>query len=194
MSVIENIGLLLLGVVLGHLFPHILSIIMTRSKSSNKQFPAHPQPIPLSAELNRRILDMRNWFWVGTFCAIIPLGFGWASLKSGSLSFGIGLWLSAGWVVLNRLQLVFSEQGVPWSRSTAEKLQLIMNDIEKNPCCNMPSIEWELTSVRCTVCRKKVTDLPRPDLGRNREDSRFASFFRLWISGGMPVVVSDEEE
>ena len=58
MSVIENVGLLLLGVVLGHLFPHILSIIMTRSKSSNKQFPAHPQPIPLSAELNRRILDI----------------------------------------------------------------------------------------------------------------------------------------
>ena len=58
----------------------------------------------------------------------------------------------------------------------------------------MPSIEWELTSVRCTVCRTKVIDLPRPDLGRNREDSRFASFFRLWISGGMPVVVPDEEE
>ena len=72
MSVFQNVGLLLLGVVIGHLFPHTWSIITTRSKSSNKQFPTHPQPIPLSAELNRRVLDMRNWFGLGPFCAIIP--------------------------------------------------------------------------------------------------------------------------
>lgn len=192
MSIFQTLALLFTGLVIGHLIPHILPMVMTRSKSSNNQFPSHPQPIPLSANLNKRILEMRNWFWAGTICAAIPLAFGWASLKSGSVAFGLGLWLSSGWVVLNRIQILLTEQGVPWSRKTAESLQLVVNSNEESSCCNMPKLEWELTSVRCNSCRKKFLDLPRPDLGRDREDSRFSSFFRLWISGGMPIVVPDE--
>ena len=194
MTIVQNLCLLFAGSIIGHLIPHILPIVMTRSKSSNRQFPSHPQPIPLSANLNKRILEMRNWFWAGTICALIPLAFGWASLKSGSVAFGIGLWLSSGWVVLNRLQLLMTEDGIPWSRKRAETLQLVLNSNNDSPCCNLPQVEWELSSVRCNSCRHKFLDIPRPDLGRNREDSKFSSFFRLWISGGLPVVVPEESK
>ena len=58
MSVIENVGLLLSSMVLGPSFPsHIVYNNDVKSKSSNKQFPAHPQPIPL-------LLNLIEGYWI----------------------------------------------------------------------------------------------------------------------------------
>jgi hypothetical protein len=77
----------------------------------------------------------------------------------------------------------------------AQNLQLVMNRCNSDEsCCSSPAPEWRIEDVRCASCSEKLHEMPRPDLGRNRKDGFFRGWFRLWISEGRPMVMSESSE
>ena len=136
------------------------------------------------------------FYWMGLIVVLFPLGLGIASVRWGNAAFGFGLWISSGWYLLNRLQSLFGGQNPPWTKEMAYELQIIANREEYgSACCNWFSPYWQVTSVVCVNCNTKLSNMPRPDLGRKRSERRPFGFFRLLLSDGYPLVaVGDEEE
>jgi hypothetical protein len=77
----------------------------------------------------------------------------------------------------------------------AQRLQIISDDIKsESRCCESSTPEWLLAGIFCSVCRKKLDSMPRPDLGRKRSDGFFMGSFRLIVSDGNPIFVADAKD
>lgn len=192
---IESILLFLLGSFIGHVLPRFPVLLLSRGRGFNLHFPPHPESMPLGPHLNQRVLHMRTFYWLGLVVALIPLIVGIISVRWGNAAFGFGLWLSAGWFALNRLQSLIGGQKPPWTRAMAEELQGIINvSRSETACCSWAVPVWDVTKVRCDTCNKTLRRMPRPDLGRKRSDGRLLGMLRLLISDGYPMVSALEEE
>tara|TARA_Y100001935_G_scaffold254046_1_gene261897 strand:+ start:1723 stop:2160 length:438 start_codon:yes stop_codon:yes gene_type:complete len=131
-------------------------------------------------------------YWMCFFVATIPLLFGFASIKWGNAAFGFGLWISSGWFILSRLQSFTGGQKPPWTLNMAQRLQIVMDEIEsESKCCNEPIPEWQVMAIKCKSCAKILDEMPRPDLGRKRQDGFFLGGFRLLLTDGYPVIAAD---
>jgi hypothetical protein len=192
---LSTVSLFIFGAAIGHLVPRFPVLFMSRGRGFNLHFPPHPDPVPLGPHLNQRVLHLRTFYWLSLVVVILPLGAGFASVKWGNSAFGFGLWLSAGWFLLNRMQSFMGGPSPPWTRFMAEQLQGVMNDSRgEAACCGWPTPVWGVTKVMCTTCGKKLLSMPRPDLGRRRTDGRVLGFARLLISDGYPIVSQKAEE
>ena len=105
MSLVSSSLYFISGFIIAFLFPRLPGVLVTRGKGFNLNFPPHPEPIPLSPHLTQRVLHMRMFYWLGLIVSLIPLLFGFLSVKWGNVPFGFGLWLSSGWFILSRLQI-----------------------------------------------------------------------------------------
>ena len=110
---IEAILLFSLGSFIGHVLPRFPVLVLSRGRGFNVHFPPHPDPVPLGPHLNQRVLHLRTFYWLSLIVALIPLSVGYASVRWGNPAFGFGLWLSSGWLVLNRLQALIGGQKPP---------------------------------------------------------------------------------
>ena len=132
---------------------------------------------------------MRMIYWMGFIVSLIPLLFGLASVKWGNAAFGFGLWISSGWFILSRLQTFVGGPKPPWTLEMAQRLQTIMDETKSvQKCCPIPVAEWRILTVSCARCDAKLSDMPRPDLGRKRMDGFFLGGFRLLMTDGYPVI------
>ena len=195
MSLLAQTSLFVFGAFIGHVLPRFPVLLMSRGRGFNVHFPPHPDPIPLGAHLNQRILHLRTFYWLSLVVVLVPMAVGLASVRWGNAAFGFGLWLSAGWLLLNRLQTFIGGSPAPWTRSMAESLQEVINkSTSEERCCVWPTPIWGVTRVSCSNCETILLDMPRPDLGRKRTDGRIMGMLRLLISDGYPMVVASEEE
>jgi len=196
MSFLSAVGFFVLGGSIGHVLPRFPTLLMSRTRGFNTNFPKHPEAIPLSPYLTQRVLHMRMFYWMGLIVVLFPLGLGIASVRWGNAAFGFGLWIASGWYLLNRLQSFFGGQEPPWTKEMAIELQMISNREEYgSSCCNWFSPYWQVTGVVCVNCNSKLSNMPRPDLGRKRSERRPLGFLRLLLSDGYPIVaIADEEE
>tara|TARA_B100001564_G_scaffold329233_1_gene313552 strand:+ start:80 stop:709 length:630 start_codon:yes stop_codon:yes gene_type:complete len=193
MSLTASIFYFILGFIIAFLFPRLPLILITRGKSFNLEFSQHPSPIELSPKLTQRVLHMRMLYWMGFVVALIPLMFGFFSLKWGNTGFGFGLWISSGWFILSRLQVFVGGPKPPWTLEMAQRLQLVMDKSKSNDsCCKNPIPEWNLVNIECRTCNVVLDDMPRPDLGRKRVDGFFIGGFRLLMTDGYPFVEVSE--
>tara|TARA_B100001250_G_C19794176_1_gene787994 strand:- start:85 stop:717 length:633 start_codon:yes stop_codon:yes gene_type:complete len=182
-----------LGFLIAFIFPRLPIIVITRGKGFNSSFPEHPFPVPLSPKLTQRVLNLRMIYWMGFIVALIPLMFGFASLRWGNTPFGFGLWLSSGWFIISRLQVFIGGPSPPWTLDMAQRLQTIMDGSKSaKSCCANPKPEWRIINIACDTCSTILDDIPRPDLGRKRMDGFFVGGFRLLLSDGHPVIAGDE--
>lgn len=194
MSLLSSSLYFISGFIIAFLFPRLPGILVTRGKGFNLNFPPHPEPIPLSPHLTQRVLHMRMFYWLGLIASFIPLLFGFLSVKWGNVPFGFGLWLSSGWFILSRLQIFIGGPEPPWTLDMAQRLQIISNKTKSDSkCCESISPEWLLSGIYCSVCKKKLDDMPRPDLGRKRSDGFFMGAIRLIASDGNPMFISDKK-
>ena len=192
---IEAIVLFSLGSFIGHVLPRFPVLLLSRGRGFNVHFPPHPDPVPLGPHLNQRVLHLRTFYWLSLIVAVIPLSVGFASVRWGNPAFGFGLWLSSGWLVLNRLQALIGGQKPPWTRAMAEQLQIVMDGTKGSlACCSWPAPAWGMTRVRCGNCNKVLLKAARPDLGRKRSDGRIVGMLRLLVSDGYPMIHPMEEE
>ena len=183
------------GFIIAFLFPRLPIILVTRGRGFNTAFPVHPEPVPLSPKLTQRVLHMRMIYWMGFVVATIPLMFGLASIKWGNAAFGFGLWISSGWYILSRLQTFAGGQDPPWTLGIAQRLQVVMDESKgESKCCDNPLPEWGIMAVSCTTCSKVLDTMPRPDLGRKRQDGFFLGATRLLLSDGYPIISSDPKD
>ena len=195
MTIISSSLYFLSGFILAFLFPRMPGLLVTRGKGFNLNFPPHPEPIPLSPHLTQRVLHMRMFFWLGLFVSIIPLTFGILSVKWGNVPFGFGLWLSSGWFLISRLQVFIGGPSPPWTLEMAQRLQIVSDSRKSDSrCCESSSPEWLLSGIFCSVCRKKLDSMPRPDLGRKRSDGFFMGSLRVIASDGNPIFISDDKK
>ena len=185
---IGTIVLFFVGLFFGHFIPRVPWLILPRFKSWNSQFPQHPRPIPVDEFLIQRVLHMRLMHRLTWLFVLIPLLFGWASLKYGIVSIGMGLWLASCWTLVNKL--VSEIGGHPlYPYSLAEELQLIRNQNQTDSaCCDFPLPVWQIESVKCSSCQTVLMERYRPDLGRPRSDGRLKGLFRLLLTDGYPVI------
>ena len=182
------------GAILAHMTTRIPFLTFPRMKSWNEQFSPHPEPIYVDAHLIQRVLHMRMFYWISLIFAIIPLFFGWISLRYGSASFGAGLWAVSSWLLLVRLSGFISGEKPPWTKQMAIDLQIIRNDCDsEQSCCNIPHPQWQISAVRCMNCGRNLLSMPRPDLGRPRKDGKIKGFIRLLVTDGRPIVSSKED-
>ena len=129
-----------------------------------------------------RLMHRLTWLFI-----LIPLLFGWASLKYGIVSIGMGLWLASCWTLVNKL--VSEIGGHPlYPYALAEELQLIRNQNQTDSaCCDFPLPVWQIESVKCSSCQTVLMERYRPDLGRPRSDGRLegsvSTSVNRWISG-----------
>ena len=194
MSLLSSSLYFFAGFSIAFIFPRISGLFVTRGKGFNLNFPPHPEPIPLSPHLTQRVLHMRMFYWLGLIVSLIPFGFGILSVKWGNVPFGFGLWLSSGWFIISRLQTFIGGPKPPWTLDMAQRLQIISNQRESNSrCCQFSSPEWLLSGIYCSVCKKKLDDMSRPDLGRKRSDGFFMGILRLIASDGNPIFVSEDK-
>ena len=184
------------GLFFSHAVFRIPLLIFPRMKSWNDQFTPHPEPVNVDGELLLRVLHMRNFYYLGLFFAFIPLVFGWFSIKYGNSPLGFGLWLASGWLIISNFSSFLTNEGPPWTKDLAIKLQIVRNRAESaDSCCQFSAPVWEVTAVRCAICREILLAEPRPDLGRPRSDGWIKGMTRLILSGGRPLVsLNDEEE
>tara|TARA_B110000444_G_C18814358_1_gene584329 strand:- start:784 stop:1383 length:600 start_codon:yes stop_codon:yes gene_type:complete len=188
MSFVSQALLFLIGALIGHVLPRFPVLLMSRGRGFNMHFPPHPEPMPLGPHLNQRILHLSTFYWLGLIVVVVPMGVGLASVRWGNPAFGFGLWLSAGWFFINRLQSIISGQA-PWTRGIAEKLQGVVNrSTSENKCCGWATPVWGVTRIYCSNCDTKLLAMARPDLGRKRSDGRIIGTLRLLISDGYPMV------
>lgn len=195
MGMVWGLFLFLCGLLLGHLIPRIPMIIITRMRSFNRRYPNHPRPVPVDGYLLQRVLQMRMMRRWGILFTSIPLLFGWMMLKWSVAAFGMGLFLAGGWTLLSWiLPLSPGISASPWTMHVAQQLQIVRNKCDSaDACCESSMPQWELTGVRCGVCRKTLLNIPRPDLGRPRSDGKIMGMLRLWISDGGPLMLGEEE-
>ena len=189
----------LFGFFIGASFAYVVVrmpfLMFPRMRSWNEQFSTHPSPIPLDPHLIQRVLHMRMFFWSGLFFATLPLFLGWASLKYGGAAMGFGLWVVSGWTIISRIMSVIGDDGPPWTKQLAMRLQKVRNDSQsESPCCEYSLPVWEVTAVRCSTCRKVLLAEARPDLGRPRSDGWIKGTIRLLITDGRPVAAPLGEE
>lgn len=183
---------LVLGVLLGHLLPRLPMLILCRTKGFNLRFAPHPAPLRLSPHLTARVLLMRRLWWGVLPLTLLPMLFGAASLRSGDAAFGFGLWAGAGWTAIQRVVALTERESVPVSMTTALRLQAVMNACnEESACCAHPEPVWEVMGVRCAACRTELDPMPRPDLGRPRQERWPMAMLRLWMADGHPLGPSD---
>jgi hypothetical protein len=183
------------GVFFSHTAFRIPFLLFPRMKSWNDQFTSHPEPVNVDGELLLRVLHMRNFYYLGLFFTFIPLIFGWLTIQYGNAPLGFGLWLSSGWLLISNISSPLAGEGPPWTKTLAMKLQLVRNEAESDKsCCQFSAPVWEVTAVRCAICRKILLNEPRPDLGRPRSDGKIKGLFLLILSGGRPLVSLNEEE
>ncbi len=180
-----------LGAILGHFMIRIPTLFFPRMYAWNDQFTPHPEPFVLNPYLTQRILHMRRFYWLSFLFAIIPLFFGYNSIKYGATDLGFGLWISAGWTVLSRITALVGGEEAPWSMDLAMDIQKVINKCNsEESCCETPAPVWEVVSIRCYSCNSLLLDKPRPDLGRPRKDGRIMGLIRLLITDGKPIVTS----
>ena len=143
-------------------------------RSFNRRYPNHPRPVPVDGYLLQRVLQMRMMRRWGILFTSIPLLFGWMMLKWSVAAFGMGLFLAGGWTLLSWiLPLSPGISASPWTMHVAQQLQIVRNKCDSaDACCESSMPQWELTGVRCGVCRKTLLNIPRPDLGRPRSDGK----------------------
>ncbi|MDP6869305.1 MAG: hypothetical protein QGI21_00840 [Candidatus Poseidoniaceae archaeon] len=183
-----------LGAIIGHFMIRIPTLFFPRMYTWNDQFPPHPDPIPLNPYLTQRVLHMRKFYWMSIVFAIVPLFFGYNSVKYGASDLGFGLWIAAGWTVLSRITALVSGEDAPWTMNMAMEIQNVINKCDSSEsCCNHPRPMWEVTSVRCLTCFAVLLNTPRPDLGRPRKDGRIKGLIRLLITDGKPLVAGNIE-
>ncbi|MBT5594052.1 MAG: hypothetical protein HOB47_01540 [Euryarchaeota archaeon] len=196
MSLLAGIGYFFLGSCIGHGLPRFPFLLMSRTNGFNTNFPRHPEAIPLSPHLTQRVLHMRMFYWMGMAAVFLPLSLGLVSVRWGNAAFGFGLWIAGGWYLLNRLQSLIGGQTPPWTKQMALELQILSNLAEQpGGCCNWTSPYWQVTGIVCVNCNSKLSNMPRPDLGRKRSERKPLGFLRLIISDGYPMLsVPDEEE
>ena len=116
------------------------------------------------------------------------IGFGAASLRWGSPTFGFGLWIAASWMMLSRLQNALAGRPAPWSHQMAVELQAVMDRSRTGEsCCGVAAPAWEAQYVRCQSCQAVLSRMARPDLGRPRSDGRLRGMLRLLITDGYPM-------
>ena len=189
MSFIASIGYFFFGVAIAVLVPRFPFLLMTRTKGFNTHFPPHPEAIPLSPYLTQRVLHMRMFYWLSLVVVVLPLGLGIASIRWGNAAFGFGLWVSSGWFVLNRLQYFVGGQPPPWTKEMAVELQILADEAERSSlCCNWASPHWGVTGIYCANCKKLLSNMARPDLGRKRQGRWPMGFLRLLFSDGYPML------
>ena len=158
MSIPLSIFYFTLGFIIAFLFPRLPMILITRGKGFNLEFSPHPLPVKLSPKLTQRVLHMRMLYWMGFGVALIPLMFGFLSLKWGNAAFGFGLWISSGWFILSRLQVFFGGPNPPWTLEMAQRLQLVMDKSKSDDsCCKSPIIEWGLLKI-CLLYTSDAAD------------------------------------
>ncbi|MDG1546572.1 MAG: hypothetical protein P8Q55_04195 [Candidatus Poseidoniaceae archaeon] len=184
----ESILLFVFGSFIGFISPRLPILMVTRAKGFNYHFSQHPEPVSLSPHLTQRVIHMRTFYWLGLGFSLIPIAAGYASIIWGSAPLGFGMWISSGWAVINKLQTFIGGNDPPWTYEMAIRLQVVMNNSTKNPCCEFSEPEWQLTAVRCASCKITLDEMPRPDLGRKRSDGIIVGSIRLLASGGYPVV------
>jgi len=201
MNLLAAIGFFFLGVLLGTFLPRFPFLILSRTRGFNTKFPPHPEPIPLSPHLTQRVLHMRMFYWMSLVVVILPLGLGLASVRWGNAAFGFGLLTSSSWLVFNRLQYFVGGMAPPWTRDMAIQLQILANEAEvSGGCCNWASPYWGVTGVYCVNCKAKLSNMPRPDLGRKRRERRPLGFLYLLFTDGYSIlsffdnIPSSEEE
>ena len=185
-----EIALFFCGAVIGHLVPRITWLILPRFESWNQQFPPHPEPIPVDEYLTQRVLNMRTFNRLSIVFAMIPLGFGLASLVYGSLGLGLGMWMTSCWTLLARV-VGLLDKGSPWNIEMAQELQLVRNSsVSEDRCCNSAMPVWQVMAVRCNACNEILLSRARPDLGRPRSDGFVKGTLRLILSEGHPLARS----
>ena len=192
---------LMLGLLIGHVGPRIPTLFLTRTRGFNTHFEPHPEAVNLSPYVTQRVLHLRM-FYLTSFALAIPLlTLGGMSLKYGSGWFGIGLWLSTGWMVLTRLQSLVAGRNPPWSKSLAYDLQRVMNQASSTKqCCSYTIPIWRGNGIYCKVCGHLYASIARPDLGRVRSDGRIMGTLRLLMTDGYPMmeaasdIIKNEEE
>lgn len=190
----DMISNFIFGAVFAHLITRIPFITFPRLKTWNEQFPPHPEPIYVDGHLIQRVLHMRMFYWLAIIFAVIPLFFGWASLRYGSASLGFGMWAVSCWLILNRLTAFISSEDAPWSKKMAVELQIIRNECDsEQSCCSIPHPVWQITAIRCTNCGMNLKSMPRPDLGRPRKDGKIRGFVRLLLTDGRPIVANEDQ-
>jgi len=184
----------LFGAIFAHLITRIPFLTFPRLKTWNEQFPPHPEAIPVDGHLIQRVLHMRMFYWLGLVFAIIPLFFGWFSLRYGSASLGFGMWSVSCWLVITRGTAFISKESAPWTKDMAIELQLIRNQCDsEQSCCNIPHPVWQITAVRCINCGSTLKSMLRPDLGRPRQDGKIRGLVRLLMTDGRPIVATEED-
>jgi len=184
----------LFGAIFAHLITRIPFLTFPRLKTWNEQFTPHPEAIPVDGHLIQRVLHMRMFYWLGLVFAIIPLFFGWFSLRYGSASLGFGMWSVSCWLVITRGTAFISKESAPWTKDMAIELQLIRNQCEsEQSCCNIPHPVWQITAVRCINCGSTLKSMLRPDLGRPRQDGKIRGLVRLLMTDGRPIVATEED-
>ncbi len=184
----------LFGAIFAHLITRIPFLTFPRLKTWNEQFPPHPEAIPVDGHLIQRVLHMRMFYWLGLVFAIIPLLFGWFSLRYGSASLGFGMWSVSCWLVITRGTAFISKESAPWTKDMAIELQLIRNQCDsERSCCNIPHPVWQITAVRCINCGSSLKSMLRPDLGRPRQDGKIRGLVRLLMTDGRPIVATEED-
>lgn len=194
LAFISSVMYFFAGFIIAFLFPRIPILLITRGKGFNLAFPDHPAAIPLSPKLTQRVLHMRMIYWMGFVVSLVPLVFGLASVKWGNAAFGFGLWISSGWFILSRLQTFIGGPKPPWTLDMAQQLQIIMDEVKSGQkCCPMPVAEWRVLTISCARCDAKLSELPRPDLGRKRMDGFFLGGLRLLMTDGYPVIDFDDD-
>ena len=147
----------LFGAVFAHLITRIPFLTFPRIKSWNEQFPPHPEPIFVDAHLIQRVLHMRLFYWLALVFSLIPLFFGWFSLRYGSASLGFGMCSVSCWLILTRATAFISKEYAPWTKDIAIQLQLVKNDCDsEKSCCSIPHPVWQLTAVRCVNCGRNL--------------------------------------
>ena len=182
------------GALIGHLVPRITWLVLPRIGAWNQQFPPHPEPIVIDEYLIQRVLNMRSFNRLSIVFALIPLGFGLASLAYGSLGLGLGMWMTSCWTLLARV-VGLLDKGSPWDIEMAQELQLVRNSsMSEDRCCNSARPVWQVMAVRCSACNDILLSRARPDLGRPRSDGFVKGSFRLILSEGHPLARSASAE
>ena len=159
---------------------------MTRAKGFNGRFPLIPNP-SLSRLFDPACAPHACVLLAEFRLGCVDVGFGAASLRWGSASFGFGLWVAASWMMLSRSQAWLAGRPAPWSRDLAVELQTVMNRSRVARCCSNPSPQWEVQSIACSNCGAVLSRTARPDLGRPRSEGRIAGMLRLLITDGHPI-------
>ena len=193
MSLSMQVMLLFIGLILGMIIPRLPLLLFTRFLGLERGLSPHPDPITVDIPLIQRMLLMRRVHIMCWLLAFLPLCFSVAIMKASPEPFAMGMFAGVIWFTISRVVPPHLESGFGIMPMT---LVREVNNLRQpdSPCCETPSPQWEVRSIRCKYCRKLILNKPRPDLGRIRSDGRMLGGLRILLMDGRSPYDSEEEE